>query len=96
MILPTIVPATVLSQSPPSKRITLAFIGVGNQGTNNLKGFLQLKEAQVVAVCDVNRASYGYKTAGQFLGREPAAERFTNDEAANRMLSKPYRAPWHL
>ncbi|MBN1123579.1 MAG: Gfo/Idh/MocA family oxidoreductase [Sedimentisphaerales bacterium] len=72
--LPIIVPSTVLSQFPPSERITLALIGVGNQGTNNLKGFLQLNEAQVVAVCDVNRASYGYKTASQFLGREPACQ----------------------
>jgi hypothetical protein len=56
----------------PSNRITLGFIGTGNQGTNNLKAFLQLDDAQVLAVCDVNRASYGYKTADQYLGREPA------------------------
>jgi predicted dehydrogenase len=34
------------------------------------------------------------------LGREltwdPAAEKFVNDDAANRFLSRPMRAPWHL
>ncbi|MCK4294792.1 MAG: gfo/Idh/MocA family oxidoreductase, partial [Planctomycetes bacterium] len=27
---------------------------------------------------------------------DPDAERFINDEQANRMLNKPMRAPWHL
>jgi predicted dehydrogenase len=65
----------------PSTRITLGFIGTGNQGTNNLKGFLQLDDVQVVAVCDVNRASYGYKTAKQYLGREPG-RKIVNDHYA--------------
>lgn len=26
----------------------------------------------------------------------PDRERFDNDDQANRLLSKPYRAPWHL
>ena len=30
---------------------------------------------QVVAVCDVNTASYGYRTPEQFLGRKPGQER---------------------
>ena len=78
---PYIVPGSVRGArggAAPSERITLSFIGTGNQGTNNLKGFLQLDDVQVVAVCDVNRASYGYKTAEQYLGREPA-RRLVND-----------------
>ena len=37
-----------------------------------MKNFLKLEDAQVVAVCDVNRGSYGYRDENQFCGREPA------------------------
>jgi predicted dehydrogenase len=50
----------------------MACIGVGNQGIGILRRFLKNDDVQVVAVCDVNRGSYGYKTDEQFLGREPA------------------------
>jgi predicted dehydrogenase len=33
---------------------------------------------------------------GRPLEYDPAAERFVNDEAANRMVSKPMRAPWTI
>jgi len=33
---------------------------------------------------------------GRKLQWDPEKEQFVNDEAANRMLSKPMRAPWHL
>ena len=33
----------------------MASIGVGSQGTGNMQGFLKFREAQVVAVCDVDR-----------------------------------------
>lgn len=69
---PWVVPASVLGAAAPSNRIHIGCIGTGNQGTQVLQGFLQQDDARVVAVCDVNRASYGYKTAQQYLGREPA------------------------
>jgi hypothetical protein len=34
-------------------------IGVGSQGTGNMRGFLGKKEVQVVAVCDVDK---GHRT----------------------------------
>jgi predicted dehydrogenase len=37
----------------PSERIVMGCIGVGGQGTGNMRGFLGKSEAQVVAVCDV-------------------------------------------
>jgi len=37
----------------PSNRIVMGCIGVGGQGTGNMRGFLGKSEAQVVAVCDV-------------------------------------------
>jgi predicted dehydrogenase len=39
----------------PSDRIVMGCIGVGSQGTGDMRGFLAKKEAQVVAVCDVDK-----------------------------------------
>jgi hypothetical protein len=33
---------------------------------------------------------------GQPLDWDPVAERFSNNEVANRMLSRSMRSPWHL
>src|SRR6266436_3028564 len=53
--LPYIVPARVLGSEAPSKKITIGFIGTGDHGTAyNLHRYLQLKEAKVVMVCDVD------------------------------------------
>ena len=38
----------------PSKRVTLGVIGLGIQGTNDMKGFIGNQEVQVVAVCDAH------------------------------------------
>jgi predicted dehydrogenase len=55
---PAIVPASALGQGgavAPSERIVMGCIGVGSQGTGNMKGFLGLPDFQFVAVCDVDR-----------------------------------------
>ena len=39
----------------PSNRITLGFIGLGKQGTDLLRGFMQLTDVQIVALCDVDK-----------------------------------------
>ncbi len=53
--LPSIVPANVFGAEAPSNRIVMGAIGVGSQGTGDMRGFLS-KESQVqmVAVCDVD------------------------------------------
>ncbi len=54
---PYIVPASALGLDgtvAPSNRITMASIGVGGQGTANLRAFLGQADAQVLAVCDVD------------------------------------------
>src|SRR4051794_10506041 len=43
--------ARAADKTPPSDRIRIGHIGVGNQGGNNLKALL----ANTVAVCDVDR-----------------------------------------
>jgi len=39
-----------------SNRIVMGAIGVGSQGTGDLRGFLGKQEVQMVAVCDVDKA----------------------------------------
>ena len=54
---PYIIPGSALGLDgavAPSNRITMASIGVGGMGTGNLNAFLDLKGAQVLAVCDVD------------------------------------------
>jgi len=53
-----IIPASALGAdgaTAPSNRIALGLIGIGMVGQGHLQGFLQAAEAQVVAVCDVDR-----------------------------------------
>ena len=53
--LPYFVPSHVLGARAPSKQITVGFIGVGEHGTNwNLKHYLELSDARVLMVCDVD------------------------------------------
>jgi predicted dehydrogenase len=40
--------------TPPSDRIVMGSIGVGSQGTSNMKSFLKYKEVQYVAMCDLD------------------------------------------
>ncbi|MHC4401498.1 MAG: Gfo/Idh/MocA family protein [Planctomycetota bacterium] len=69
---PWVVPSSVFARTAPSNRIHVACIGTGNQGIGILRRFTKNDDVQIVAVCDVNTASYGYKTEDQYLGREPA------------------------
>jgi predicted dehydrogenase len=56
---PLVLPARALGgdagRPPPSKRITLGFIGVGRHGLALLPRFRQEPDVQVLAVCDVDR-----------------------------------------
>ncbi len=54
---PYIVPSSALGLSgavAPSNRITVGCIGTGGMGSGNMSGFLGRRDAQVVAVCDVD------------------------------------------
>lgn len=95
-----IVPAHVLGgarQIAPSDKITLAGIGVGGQGLQNMLAFQRLPDVQVVAVCDVNRDGGGYLSWNwsegrerQMCGREPA-RRQIDQEYAKRQRSGQFR-----
>ncbi len=55
----------------PSERIILGCIGVGSQGTGNMRGFLGKKMAHVVAVCDVDK------------GHRDSAKKIVDDKYGN-------------
>ena len=69
---PYFVPASVFGQNAPSNRITMGCIGTGNQGLPILERFMNQDDCQILAVCDVNKGSYGYKEEDHLRGREPA------------------------
>ena len=87
---PLVVPASVLGQNAPGNRVTLGVIGCGNQSTVDLPEWLKQEDCQVVAVCDVNKASYGYRDPKQFLGREPQRD-FVNRFYAEKRASGNYK-----
>ncbi len=83
----TIIPRSVLAgegRNPPSERVNLAVIGAGGQGIADMKEFLDVPSAQVVAVCDVHdRWESGSGQDKQSGGREPAREIVEKHYAAN-------------
>ncbi|MHC4574562.1 MAG: Gfo/Idh/MocA family protein [Planctomycetota bacterium] len=75
---PYVVPSSVFGADAPGNRIVMGCIGVGGMGTNNLRAFLQYRDVQIVAVCDVVTGSreyghwYKHGWQGNYLGRVPA------------------------
>lgn len=56
---PTIIPASALGREgsvAPSNRVVVAGIGIGNRGTYDLGCFLEQKDVQFAAVCDVKES----------------------------------------
>jgi predicted dehydrogenase len=57
LVFPSIIPASALGKNgavAPSNRVVLGCIGMGGMGTGNMRGFLELDDVRVVAVCDVD------------------------------------------
>jgi len=71
-LVPTIVPASVFGADAPSNRIAIGFVGVGRMGMGDLRELLGHKEAQIVAVCDVdsNRVKNAQKTVEAHYGKQ--------------------------
>jgi len=79
--IPLMVSPRVFGRNAPSNRINVGFIGTGNQGMGLLKRFLRRDLGNVLAVCDVNEGSFGYKKPDHFYGREPARKLVIEDAA---------------
>ncbi len=86
----TVVPRQVLGgakQVAPSEKITLAAIGTGGQGVQDIAFLLEFPEIQVVAVCDVNREGGGYLSWNWTEGKE---RRPAGREPARRLVDEYY------
>jgi predicted dehydrogenase len=57
---PAVIPASALGRggyAAPSDRLVMGAIGVGRQGSGDMRGFLNNPEVVVRAICDVNQAN---------------------------------------
>ncbi|MDT8301562.1 MAG: Gfo/Idh/MocA family oxidoreductase [Sedimentisphaerales bacterium] len=88
--MPYLVSNSALGAGAPSNRINVGCIGTGNMGFTDLQGLMHQDDTQIIAVCDVNRGSFGYKTAEQFRGREPA-RKLVNDYYGQKKRSGVYK-----
>ncbi len=83
---PLILSSRVIGRTAPSERINVGFIGTGNQGMGLIKKFLAADLGNIIAVCDVNQGSLGYKEPTDFYGREPA-KAYVEADAAKKNKS---------
>jgi predicted dehydrogenase len=75
---PTVVPRSVFGAGAPSNRIVMGAIGVGSQGTGDMRGFLSKSEVQMVAVCDVEKAH-------RDRAKQLVDERYGNGDCASHL-----------
>lgn len=88
----SIVPRHVLGgpgKVAPSEKTTLAGIGLGGQGTQNIRRFLQFAEVQVVAVCDVDREAGGFLSWNWGRCAGPGSSVPAQYPNARRILTQP-------
>src|SRR5262245_35117414 len=76
---PTIIPSSALGLDgtvAPSERVIVGGIGIGNRGTYDLGCFLEQKDVQFAAVCDVKEARRiaVKKVADQKYGNKDCAQ----------------------
>src|SRR4051812_27856137 len=84
--IPTIISASAIGRERPgpNDRINLGLIGFGARGEQVLKDFLKLPDAQVVAICDVQKLHYRELNPGEgpALGRDAGKQMVESHYAA--------------
>lgn len=94
---PALIPGTALGRDgrkAPGSRIGLGLIGLGGNGSGHLRGFLDLSEAQVLAVCDVDqtRREQARKTAESHYAEQTRSGLYRGCAAYNdfrELLARP-------
>ena len=76
MAVPTIVPSSVFGQNAPSERVNLGVIGTGAKANGGMRNFMNHTQAQVVALCDVNRKNLEAAAAIAKVPKERCYEDF--------------------
>lgn len=54
-VFPAIIPSSAFGATAPGNRLTMGCIGLGSQGTGNMRNFLGRRDIHIVAVSDVDR-----------------------------------------
>jgi predicted dehydrogenase len=87
LIMPTIIPASVIGKNPPSDKINIGWIGCGRQGRGDVAGAMRFNQAVFVAVADVDskRAELGKKYI------EDGYKRRGNDNLVDVRIYNDYR-----
>ena len=70
---PYLLSSAAWGRNPPSSRINLALIGIGNQGGGHLNNLVSHRDFQILAVCDVDRTKR--ENARKFVENAYAAQR---------------------
>ena len=55
VVAPTVISSSVFGLNAPSERVNLAVIGAGSKANGGMRNFINHTQAQIVALCDVNR-----------------------------------------
>jgi predicted dehydrogenase len=87
----SIAPSSALGATPANDKVNVAVIGVGGQGTVNLRNLLGLDDVEIVALCDVNQqADYSRFYYGGVAGLAPALK-VVEEAYADRSKSGSYK-----
>ncbi len=80
IILPTIVPSSVMGKNPPSDKITIGWIGCGRQGSGDISATMRFDTAMVVACADVDskRVAIGKQRIDGFYAKKTGNNNYAN------------------
>jgi len=80
IILPTIIPSSVMGKNPPSDMINIGWIGNGRQGSGDASATMRFDQAMFVAVSDLdsNRMALGKKRIEDFYSKKTGKSDYVN------------------
>jgi myo-inositol 2-dehydrogenase / D-chiro-inositol 1-dehydrogenase len=80
IILPTIIPSSVISNNPPSDKINIGWIGCGRQGSGDVSATMMFDTAMLVAAADVDskRVVLGKQRIEGFYSKKTGNNNYVN------------------
>jgi len=80
IILPTIIPSSVMGKNPPSDKINIGWIGCGRQGSGDISATMMFDTAMAVACADVDskRAAIGKQRLDGFYAKKTGNNNYAN------------------
>jgi myo-inositol 2-dehydrogenase / D-chiro-inositol 1-dehydrogenase len=80
IILPTIIPSSVISNNPPSDKINIGWIGCGRQGSGDVSATMMFDTAMLVAAADVDskRTTLGKQRIESFYSKKTGNNNYVN------------------